>query len=434
MNLFMTSTHFYIFVIDVVMGLVDIVLITRLYERVYGRCFISRKYLYLAALCIGLFTSIFLQLALAYYRPASIPPVTVIASLILLPFFHDAKRNKKVLFSYILFAASLFWTMAYDLLVSPMTTKIIWLAESACHIGFWPIFELIGYLGRKKRQTVPQTMWLLLFAISLSSTGLCTFLLYNTGLRDYPSDYTTEIWVMLVLLFINVMLFALYDRLAAFMESEQQRNLLEQQLVFQKEHYQQMELANNQIRMVHHDMKNHLNAALALSLSNDSHELERYLRDATGEIDKYEQTVTTGNPDMDAVLDMKIAELRHADISVTVDIHIPSELRLTFDHIITIFGNLLDNAKEACLKLPAGSRQVSIVLNYINDSLLITISNTVEEIITAWDNGLPATTKSNRTMHGLGLKNVRSKVEPIGSFHISSTAELFSVEVVLYDL
>ncbi|MGM1049989.1 MAG: ATP-binding protein [Bacillota bacterium] len=434
MNIFPSIDFVYLFLLQFMFGLVDMVLVARLYERIYGRPAISRNKIYALALGLGAITAIVWRLILAHHRPTSTPPATLISSLLLLPLFRETNRRKKVLFSLVLFAVACLWVSAYDLVVTPMPNKNNWLIEAMYHMGFWLILEATGYIGRKRRQVVPRSMWALLTAISVISILVYFGMFDHIMSREGPYAYTIEIVVMLALLFINIALFVLFDRFAAFTESDRERHLLEQQLQLQNKHYQQLERLHSQIRTLHHDVRNHLNAAATLATQGNQGALEHYLWEASCQIGHYEQAVMTGNPTLDTILNIKIAELKQSNITMETDVHVPADLKLTFDQASTIFGNLLDNVREACEKLPKERRWVRIVLAYVNQSLVISIVNATAEEVGAWEGKFPVSSKTDRTSHGLGLKSVLQKVEPNGSLCIKSQPESFTIEIVLYGL
>jgi sensor histidine kinase YesM len=434
MNIFPSIDFVYIFLLQSAFGLVDMTLFTLLYERIYGGPVINRGKVYVLALVLGAITAIVWRLLLEYYHPTSTPVATVISSLLLLPLYRKSNWPKKLLFSIVLFAVACFWISAYDMFVTPMAHKNYWLIEVLHHVGFWMILATTGYIGRKRRQAVPLSMWVLLAAISVISILVYFGMLYHIMSREGPYAYMIEIMVMLALLVINITLFVLFDRFAAFTEADRERYLLEQQLQLQNKHYQQLERLHGEIRTLHHDMRNHLNTAATLALQGEQETLEQYLREVSCRIDNYEQSVITGNSALDAILNMKITELEQSGIVVKTDIHIPPNLNITFEQVSTIFGNLLDNVQEACEVLPKQERWVRITLSFINCSLVISIVNATSREVSEWEGSLPATSKPNRINHGLGLKSVQQKVESSGSLHIESKPDSFSVEIVLYGL
>ncbi len=78
--------------------------------------------------------------------------------------------------------------------------------------------------------------------------------------------------------------------------------------------------------------------------------------------------------------------------------------------ISTLFGNALDNAIEACEKLPQGQRLVTVKTGRVRDMLLILVENTMDPQAPAH----ARTTKGDTFRHGYGLANPRRTAEGYG--------------------
>lgn len=72
--------------------------------------------------------------------------------------------------------------------------------------------------------------------------------------------------------------------------------------------------------------------------------------------------ISTWNRYLDSVLNIKISELHRENMKVDTKIQAPPEMKLSFEQTITIFGNLLENVKEACQNLPEKERWAKIRL------------------------------------------------------------------------
>lgn len=97
-----------------------------------------------------------------------------------------------------------------------------------------------------------------------------------------------------------------------------------------------------------------------------------------------------------------------------MDILYPKSDRYNAYDIGIIVNTLLQNALEACLKVPAGSRFISIYSRQKRKFFLIEVKNSYEgKIIMDADTNLPISTKGNGTdsLHGIGLFNVKQEAE-----------------------
>jgi len=433
MSYFTTPASTLVFAMEILFNIIDMLFILRLYNRGYGKANISNRKHYLLAALVIVVVTCFARAILAPFRPAAWPPITVLFSF---PFLicYPKNRQKKILYSIILLTVSWAWLFAYDLLTSPLEFKNIWVITSGVHCGFWGLLELVRKIDKGEKYNIPHSLWLLLTAISMASMITLGMTWYYVTQRDNPYLLTIELPMMLVFLFTNISLFAFFDRFSTLMRTEQENILLEQQLQLQNKHYEELEAVRDQIHTSQHNMKNYLQTASQLAARQEcNEELIEFLRTASGEINKVEQVVSTGNPCLDSILNIKISEFHHENIKLDTIIHIPPNLNLSFEQVVGILGNLMDNAKEACQNLKYEERWVRINISYTKHTLFIRLENSAQEI-KLWKNGLPISTKKEAGLHGLGLKNVRKIIAEIGTMNIESTSNSFVVRIALFDL
>lgn len=167
--------------------------------------------------------------------------------------------------------------------------------------------------------------------------------------------------------------------------------------------------ANNDIRRLYHDMKNHLLAIQ--SVAGGKEELDCYLKELLQQFSNYETQLATGNPMIDALLSEKMqrASTAHIVFNVVLDLR-----DLDFMHsvdLVTILGNAIDNAVEAVSALPQEEmRIVYVKSSQFANMKVLRISNqfagTIEQA-----NGLPSTRKTDAAMHGIGLKSIQKAAE-----------------------
>ena len=76
----------------------------------------------------------------------------------------------------------------------------------------------------------------------------------------------------------------------------------------------------------------------------------------------------------------------------------------------TILANLLDNAIEACEKVPEEERRIDFYLVQKDSIIILKISNPYSRGIQAEGDRLRSR-KRNKALHGIGLESVRNSVE-----------------------
>ncbi len=109
------------------------------------------------------------------------------------------------------------------------------------------------------------------------------------------------------------------------------------------------------------------------------------------------------------------------------------KLKLTEPEMVTLFGNLLDNAIEANNDVDKDLKHVLVIIRKIRDMVIIKITNPFAKEPQI-ENGQFITNKGNKGMHGLGLQSVRHIVEAYGaSMEVDYQNGQFSVVIMFTD-
>lgn len=427
---------FQIFLLDLFVNIVEIQFVLRYYLSIYKTPNLSLKKLCIMSCLLMVTVTSILRVVLNPMRPVSLPLITILSSLVLLPFFRS-RWEKKVLFSFLLIGVSSSWVFLLDYLITPLPNKNIFVIYLVFHGGFWVLLELLKRVGKSENQIIPTSIWILLNLIAASNCAVIMIIQINSMQRDNPYLLTTEIPVLIAFLMINLTLFIFFDRFSEMVQKIKEQSLLEQQINLQNENYKQLEEYHNQISSLHHDMRNHIEAAMSMAKTDhENEELIEYLQSVNDTLLQAEKIISTGNPKLDSVLNLKLSQLRYAGIKYDTKIHIPSGLALSFEDSVVIFGNLLDNGREACEKLSNKNKWIHITIIYNNGTLYIKIDNPIPNCEIKTDKeAIPFTTKVDQLFHGIGLKNVKQIVKKRGTLYIDySNPRIFSVRIVLYDL
>ena len=112
---------------------------------------------------------------------------------------------------------------------------------------------------------------------------------------------------------------------------------------------------------------------------------------------------------------------------------LPSNLPINEDDLVVIVGNLLDNAMDGTGRMEkAIDRFVQIDFSYEKGSVWLCVKNAYNGCLQRRGKSF-FTSKKDKTMHGLGLQNVREIVEKYnGLLDFSTEDNLFVVDIVLH--
>ena len=109
--------------------------------------------------------------------------------------------------------------------------------------------------------------------------------------------------------------------------------------------------------------------------------------------------VNTHHSTLDALLNQKALVARNRSIDVQFRVNDLSAVKIDLVDLTVIISNTLDNAIEACEKLPVQERQIYVQVVLNDNELFYAVRNRSLPIDVSSDR-LPVTTKENPSFHG----------------------------------
>lgn len=202
----------------------------------------------------------------------------------------------------------------------------------------------------------------------------------------------------------------------------------------QTAYYEEVNQRYQETRQMWHDFHNHLLAIQALNESGDREGASRYVRELTEQIDHNLLPVKTGCNPVDLLLFKKnqLAVQQGVRCRFAVGASLAKTGIAEFD-LCSILGNLLDNALEASAEPGMEERVIELAIRRQNEMLYISCSNPYKgERIP--ENGQLATTKADKSRHGIGLASVsRIARKYHGIVKVQTENQIFQVQVLLND-
>lgn len=196
-------------------------------------------------------------------------------------------------------------------------------------------------------------------------------------------------------------------------------------------HCEEVENMYRQVRGWRHDYHNHIQTMKAHLALGNLDELESYLDELDTDLSTVDTVIKTGNVMMDAVLNSKISLARSKHIAVDAKAIVPKKLNLSEVDLSLIIGNLLDNAMEACEKIPnSDERFIRVYIDILKGQLYIYVINSMQGNPQRVGNGYVSTKTGNS--HGFGLMRIDKVVERYHGYLERQNEEgVFATEVML---
>lgn len=213
-----------------------------------------------------------------------------------------------------------------------------------------------------------------------------------------------------------------------------QYQMLKETMDMQIRHYQYMKESEDEMRYFRHDLKNHLLVMESLYEQGNIQEFEQYIKNMRGFLLKEKHIIHTDHSIIDALLNEKFAYAQQLGIDIVHHIRLAEGFELSAMDTCILLGNGLDNALEACKHIDQTKQQAMIDFKmvYAHGALVIRVANTIKQSENQQEITFE-TTKEDRTLHGLGISNMRRVVEEHqGMFQLQQQQDQVVLQMTLY--
>ncbi len=289
----------------------------------------------------------------------------------------------------------------------------------------------------KKRKSLEKISYIESFQILI--IPMCSIVILFAFL-DTLMRYNIVSWLiilsMVLIVFINVFFFYLFDRLKEIEELKYNNELLKSQSEYYVKIEESVNSSFDKVRTIKHDLKHQLLFLKSKSTENSVNllgELNERLDILIGETLTDEVVDYTKNIKLNRLLNYKLYDVIKRGIDVDVKINISEYVNFDEKSMYIILGNAIDNAVENFSSEKNTNSKITLTIVEDNNNLIMIITNPHSNKL-IFKNGLPITDKEDKIMHGIGLRSIKKIVDDKkGYLKIKSTNNIFSLEVVLYD-
>ena len=196
-------------------------------------------------------------------------------------------------------------------------------------------------------------------------------------------------------------------------------------------HIAEVENIYRQMRGWRHDYHSHIQAVKAHLKLEQYAEIGTYLDKLDTDLTNVDTVIKSGNVMVDAILNSKISIAASKKININAKAVVPKKLAISEIDLCIIIGNLLDNATEACVKLPdEADRLIRIYIDILKEQLYISVTNAVGGSIRK--SGNVYLSSKEKEGHGFGLMRVDKITDKYGGFINRQSEEgVFATEIML---
>ncbi|MBS6398028.1 MAG: GHKL domain-containing protein [Clostridiales bacterium] len=204
---------------------------------------------------------------------------------------------------------------------------------------------------------------------------------------------------------------------------------LSRQAAIQQAHYQELTDKLEETARHRHDERHHLILMSTFLEQGRLEELKDYLARYQQSIEPVEHITLCRCLCADAVLQYYRNLCRKEDILFTVSAQLPAHIHVSDTDVAILFGNLLENALDACRAQQESERHISVKTSYQEDRLLLRVENSYETPV-RMNRGRYLSGKHGG--YGIGTETVNAVVDRYqGQIKYDVEDTLFRVSLIL---
>ncbi len=239
---------------------------------------------------------------------------------------------------------------------------------------------------------------------------------------------------------LGISFFSIYFILIKVMEETDKNATLQEHvrmtdrlLNAQANHYKALTEHIETARMARHDLRHHILALQTYLQRGQYGQLEEYLKKYEDRLLTSEQPSLSRHYIVDAILQHYKSVASADGIELMLKAEIPSVLAVDDFDVCIILGNVLENAIEACRRMTAGERFISLRIRQVGRMLVLTLDNSHDGVVKASpESEAFLSRKRSGDQEGIGLTSVRSVIAKYqGVLELKYTKQVFKTSIML---
>lgn len=294
-----------------------------------------------------------------------------------------------------------------------------------CILSFLLVQLFKQCTGIRDSNYIPWKYGMCILLILILSIGYIVSLAGEIPMNKYVKN-------AILIVVIDFLVVFLYDALLNSMWEENRSRMIEEQnKSYAKELALLMETQKS-LRIIRHDMKNHMLEVLEIIKKNNNDKAQEYLLKMLNNVQVTYLLADSGNTAIDSMINYKAEMACQKGVRVNVMLKIPAELEIDSFDLSVLLGNLLDNAIEAAEKVHEKESFVNLRMTLERNQLFIVVENLFDGQI-VWNNNIPQTVKEDKETHGIGIMSIKRIVDKYqGVIVFSPKGDMFVTKCMLY--
>jgi hypothetical protein len=331
-------------------------------------------------------------------------------------------------------AVALVDLLAYILALGffPDVHSAIWIMR--CIADLVVTLHLIKVVGKKWRNAInamPDGWIPCMLMVVCVYVAMFFIASYPTDIEKRRDDIPSAAILIIIMICFIILSVKMICNMYEVKEEQLKTTALQNQLYYTERKYALIQEEMGEIRRIRHDMKHHINAICEFLENGDCYNAMQYAKEyrevhaARTQVGDY-----TKNDTVNILASYYMTKAKSEGIRTQIDIQIPQKLPIDQIHLITLIGNVWDNAYSACHVMSAKQdRFINTVIRVEDNNFIVKCKNSVSEVKRDQSGGF-ITTKGKG--HGNGLNSIKLVVEAYSGFYSADEKDgIFTFSAVL---
>lgn len=295
-----------------------------------------------------------------------------------------------------------------------------------CPLLAWAVYKWVRPLYLELQSTVRKG-WYIFTAIAL------IFYVMLSMSISVPTMITQRLEQLPVFVLQLILLPTIYIHIFNTLRHQQelhrmteQENILKLQVAGTAARMDEYSAANEKFRVERHDFRHKMQTIAGMVEKGQFEELRALALEYNENIKETRVRQYSTYPVIDAVLSSYLQKAEGKEIKVSAALAFPDPLPVNETELATVFANAIENAVNACEKLPEEKREISVKAITM-PHFMVQVANSFDGVVEFDKNGLPV---SHKEGHGFGTRSIAAFCEKYGAFYeFKATGDTFYLRI-----
>lgn len=295
-----------------------------------------------------------------------------------------------------------------------------------CPLLAWAVYKWVRPLYLELQNTVRKG-WYIFTAIALIFYVMLSMSISVPTMITQRLEQLPVFVLQLILLpTIYIHIFNTLRHQQAMHKMTEQENILKLQVAGTAARMDEYSAANEKFRVERHDFRHKMQTIAGMVEKGQFAELRALALEYNENTGETQVRQYSTYPVIDTVLSSYLQKAEGKEIKVSAALAFPDPLPVNETELATVFANAIENAVNACEKLPEEKREISVKA-ITTPHFMVQVANSFDGVVEFDKNGLPV---SHEEGHGFGTRSIAAFCGKYGAFYeFKATGDMFYLRI-----